>query len=260
MKTRACGWLILLSFMVALSGLTGCAKDTYFGVRNRALGVPNEFAQTEAAIATAENSEGVRYCPETVAKAKELASKAVETYWACRTEEAKVMLAHARALAMTAEVCAKPRPAKVAAKPAPKVTAMPTPVVAPPPAPKVAAAPPPAAGTCLVRIREVNFAFDSAKLTSGGKYILDAYIHILSSYPNMKVEIGGHTDDIGPEDYNQELSEQRAQSVADHLLARGVAKERIKRVVGYGETKPLASNDSPENRALNRRVEVTVCE
>lgn len=260
MRTRTFGLLILLSSMVALSGLTGCAKNAYFGVRNQAIGVPGEFAQTEAEIATAETSEGAQYCPETVAKAKELAKKAVETYWACRTEEAMEMLAHARALSMTAEVCAKPRPPKVSVTPAPKVAAKPIPVVAPPPAPKVAAAPAPAVGTCLLRIREVHFAFDSAELTSGGKEILDAYLHILTSYPDMHVEIGGHTDDIGPEDYNQELSEHRARSVADHLLARGVPKERVKRVVGYGETKPLFPNDSKENRAMNRRVEVTVCE
>ena len=246
----------ILGVMVLLMVAVGCAPRSYFGIRSRALEVPKEFAQTETAIATAEKSEGSQYCPETIAKAKELAKKAVETYWACRTEEAMEMLAHARALSMTAEICAKPRPAKVSAPPAPK----PVPVVVPPPAPKVAAAPPPAVGTCIVRIKDVFFGFDSAQLTSDGKEVVDAYLHILSSYPDMNVEIGGHTDDIGPEDYNLKLSERRAQSVADHLLARGVPNDRIKRVVGYGETKPLLANDSRENRAINRRVEVLVCD
>ncbi|MFB0507144.1 MAG: hypothetical protein ACETWT_10475, partial [Thermodesulfobacteriota bacterium] len=109
MRTRTFGLLILLlSFMVALSGLTGCAKNAYFGVRNKAIGVPPEFGETEAAIEKAERSPGAQYAPEKIANAQELGKKAVETYWGCRTEEAMAMLAEARGLARQAEMAKAP--------------------------------------------------------------------------------------------------------------------------------------------------------
>jgi outer membrane protein OmpA-like peptidoglycan-associated protein len=212
--------------------VVGCAPRAYFGVENKAAGVPSEFAQTEAAIAKAERSAGARNCPDTIKEAKELARKAVETYWACRTAEAMDMLAMARSLAMTAEACRG----------------------------TMAAPPPPPAGQCLVKLQDTNFAFDSAEITPGGKAIIDAYVDIFRTEPKFRVEIGGHTDDVGPEDYNQQLSEKRAKSVADYLVSQGVSRDRIARVIGYGETKPMVPNDSPYNRARNRRVEVLVCE
>jgi len=115
--------LITLPLMVV-----GCATQSYFGVPNRAAGVPEEFGQTQAAIAKAERSSGAQYCPEKITKAKELAKKGVETYWACRTKEAMGLLAEARAVAASAEMCqAPPKPAPVV-KPAP-----------PPPPPEVRA-------------------------------------------------------------------------------------------------------------------------
>jgi len=65
---------------------------------------------------------------------------------------------------------------------------------------------------------------------------------------------------ISHDEYNEKLSERRAQSAADYVVAEGVPQDRIKQVVGYGKTKPMVSNDSRENRAKTRRVEVTVCE
>jgi outer membrane protein OmpA-like peptidoglycan-associated protein len=189
--------------------------------------VPGEFGQTEAAVAAAEQSAGARYCPEVIAKAKDLGRQGVETYWACRTAEAMDLLAQAQNRAMTAKAC--------------------TPGAMP------------AEGTCIIRLRDLNFAFDSAELTASGKRNIDAYLGVFKQFPSMKVEVGGHTDDTGPDDYNQTLSENRAKSVADYLRSKGIT-DQIRRVVGYGETKPMVPNNSKANRQKNRRVEVVVCE
>ena len=112
--------LILLgSFLLFV--IVGCAQSSYFGVPNRAIGVPDEFGQTEAAIASAENSEGAKYCPEKIARAKALAKEGVETYWACRTAEAMRLLADARQLAKEAEGCQPPPPPRADTTP-PTVT------------------------------------------------------------------------------------------------------------------------------------------
>jgi len=99
---------LLGSFLVLAFVMVGCASSGYFGVPNKAIGVPGEFGQTEAAIASAENSEGAKYCPEKIARAKALAKEGAETYWACRTAEAMDLLAQARQLAKEAEGCQSP--------------------------------------------------------------------------------------------------------------------------------------------------------
>jgi outer membrane protein OmpA-like peptidoglycan-associated protein len=103
----------------------------------------------------------------------------------------------------------------------------------------------------------VHFAFDSAELTAAGKAVLDKHIGNLKANPNMKVELAGHTCSIGSEAYNQGLSERRAQSVYNYLVANGIDAGRMT-TVGYGETRPIASNATEEGRSLNRRVEVII--
>jgi outer membrane protein OmpA-like peptidoglycan-associated protein len=79
----------------------------------------------------------------------------------------------------------------------------------------------------------------------------------LSSYDQTYIDVLGHTDSTGSDAYNQALSERRAQSVSDYLAARGVARARIG-IRGYGESQPIASNDTDTGRAENRRVEIKV--
>ena len=79
----------------------------------------------------------------------------------------------------------------------------------------------------------------------------------LEANPNTEVLIVGHTDNIGSDDYNQDLSERRARSAGDYLVGRGIAVSRI-RTVGRGEDEPVAGNSSEEGRLLNRRVEVAI--
>ncbi|AEX24924.1 OmpA family protein [Vibrio sp. EJY3] len=97
------------------------------------------------------------------------------------------------------------------------------------------------------------FDFDSSELTANAE--LASLAEQLTQYPEDKVRIVGHTDSAGPEAYNQRLSERRAQSVANYLEQQGVDRTRLT-VSGAGESSPVASNETAEGRAQNRRVEV----
>jgi len=108
--------------------------------------------------------------------------------------------------------------------------------------------------SCDVTIR-TNFAFDSAELTAEDKATLDAAAARLKELQFVEGTATGHTDNIGTAEYNQKLSERRAQAVVDYLASKGVYPGRIK-AIGMGLTKPLASNDTAEGRAQNRRVTI----
>ena len=100
----------------------------------------------------------------------------------------------------------------------------------------------------------VTFEFDSAKITADSTAKLDDVVKIITRNPDVKVEIAGHTDSQGNDEYNMGLSERRAKAVEDYLIAHG-AKDANMTVKGYGETQPVADNGTNEGRAANRRVE-----
>jgi outer membrane protein OmpA-like peptidoglycan-associated protein len=85
--------------------------------------------------------------------------------------------------------------------------------------------------------------------------LLDEVASILMQNPEMKVEVQGHTDNKGSAQYNQWLSEKRAQRVTDYLVSKGIDPSRLE-AKGYGLTQPVASNDTAQGRAQNRRVEL----
>ncbi len=101
----------------------------------------------------------------------------------------------------------------------------------------------------------VTFDFNSAALRPGFRATLDQVAQTLTSYPSTYVDVGGHTDSIGSDAINQRLSEDRAFTVATYLEQRGVARARIQ-PRGFGKTMPIASNETDEGRAQNRRVEI----
>jgi OOP family OmpA-OmpF porin len=105
------------------------------------------------------------------------------------------------------------------------------------------------------------FEFDSAALTADDRRQLDAVLANLRNFPSdvvgqIRVNIAGHTDSRGSLAYNQGLSERRAASVKDYIAAAGFPAGQMT-TVGYGETQPVASNDTDEGRAQNRRVVIT---
>ncbi|WP_420456212.1 OmpA family protein [Rubrivirga sp.] len=111
--------------------------------------------------------------------------------------------------------------------------------------------------TGLFRTTSVNFEFAQADLIPASTATLDVVADVLRRYPALRVEVGGHTDDRGSDATNDRLSQRRAESVASYLEASGVAANRLS-AVGYGERRPVASNETETGRALNRRVEFTV--
>lgn len=111
-----------------------------------------------------------------------------------------------------------------------------------------------AAGDKIV-LRGVNFEFDRAQLTVNARTILDGVAEALIGVPNARIEVGGHTDDKGTDEYNQALSERRAGSVRQYLSEKGVDNSRME-ARGYGESEPIADNQTDEGRELNRRVEL----
>lgn len=107
----------------------------------------------------------------------------------------------------------------------------------------------------LVTLQNVHFAFDSASLTNEAKSILNAAVSRINANPSDTISIEGHTDSTGSDAYNSQLSQRRARSVAEYLASKGVSASRLK-TIGKGESDPIASNDTREGRAKNRRVEV----
>jgi len=105
-------------------------------------------------------------------------------------------------------------------------------------------------------LQNVNFDFDKSEIKSEWYPILDEVVVVLNNNPNLKVEIQGHTDSTGTERYNEGLSERRAQAVMNYLIGKGIDKDRLS-AAGYGETRPLASNDTPEGQSLNRRAQIS---
>lgn len=100
---------------------------------------------------------------------------------------------------------------------------------------------------------KILFGFDRSDLTASAEANLDKLVNILKEYPDTNIEVQGHTDSKGSDSYNQGLSERRANAVATYLRNRGISSSRIT-TKGYGETAPVASNDTEEGRAQNRRV------
>ena len=102
-------------------------------------------------------------------------------------------------------------------------------------------------------LKGVNFDFNSAKLTPASEAVLDEVVALLKLRPGAPAILGGHTDSKGKHEYNVRLSERRAASVRDYLVAKGIPAGSLT-AKGYGETKPIAPNTTDEGRALNRRV------
>lgn len=103
----------------------------------------------------------------------------------------------------------------------------------------------------------ILFGFDSSKLTPTSRENIGDLAATLNKYNDTDILIQGHTDSKGTEEYNQELSKERAASVANYLTGLNVVRTRIT-TVGYGETMPVADNSTEEGRRLNRRVEIAI--
>ena len=109
----------------------------------------------------------------------------------------------------------------------------------------------------IVNMSDVLFDTAKSTLKPGAREKLSKVAGILLAYPGLNIEVDGHTDNVGGDEYNQNLSEQRAGSVRDYLVAQGVATNSIT-AKGFGKTQPVGTNDTAAGRQINRRVELVV--
>lgn len=109
-----------------------------------------------------------------------------------------------------------------------------------------------------IDLKGVNFDFDKDTLRPDAVAILDEAVSILGKYPQLRVEVAGHTDSVGTEQYNEGLSQRRAKTVYDYLTGKGIDAGRLVGPNGFGESKPIDTNDTAEGRARNRRTELNV--
>ncbi|MBE9510660.1 MAG: OmpA family protein [Bacteroidetes bacterium] len=108
-----------------------------------------------------------------------------------------------------------------------------------------------------VILKNIFFEFSKAVLTSDSYIELGRILKLMSTNPGLRIEISGHSDNIGSYAYNQKLSEQRAKTVVDYLVGLGIDPARLE-YAGYASSQPVASNDTEEGRAQNRRVEFKI--
>jgi OOP family OmpA-OmpF porin len=109
----------------------------------------------------------------------------------------------------------------------------------------------------VIELKGLHFEFNKTRIMPDGETILNWAASLLKKYPDMKVEVAGHTDSIGSVRYNQKLSEGRAQAVKDFLVKVGIPEAQMS-VKGYGKAEPIVSNDTDEGRERNRRVELRI--
>ena len=104
---------------------------------------------------------------------------------------------------------------------------------------------------------KVLFAYDKSNLSNEAETSLDKLVTVLNNYPDTDIELQGHTDSKGTEEYNQSLSERRANSVSGYLVGQGINNSRLT-IKGFGETIPKYANDTADGRTQNRRVEFLI--
>lgn len=106
-----------------------------------------------------------------------------------------------------------------------------------------------------IAIYGIYFDFDKSDLKIGSEKMLTEIVKLMMNFPDLKIDIQGHTDNTGARDYNLKLSDRRANTVKSYLMLYGIEPARMT-ATGYGPDEPVASNDTEEGRALNRRVEL----
>ncbi len=109
----------------------------------------------------------------------------------------------------------------------------------------------------LMTLTGINFAYDSSQIAPGSERILDNAVTALKEASTVQVRVTGHTDSRGSDQYNQKLSERRADAVRNYLMSKGIAANRVT-TTGEGESRPIESNATDDGRYKNRRVELHV--
>ncbi|NOY70425.1 MAG: OmpA family protein [Deltaproteobacteria bacterium] len=244
---------ILIAALCLLFSITGCKtfQTAYFGVEDKAVYTPPEFAQTVETVEKAKKDAFVHYQKQKIQSAMAQGKSASDIYWACHDVTAKAVLAQARKSAYQSEMF-HPQPPPPTANSAYSTIPPPeTPDSLRPDAPfaGIKALPP------ELKLGSVGFDFNSAGLKENELPALDKKAPIMIAH--TLYEIAGHTDALGKDSYNQKLSEKRAANVKKYLTSKGVPEKKMVST-GYGEASPVATNSTEAGQAKNRRAEIRV--
>jgi outer membrane protein OmpA-like peptidoglycan-associated protein len=216
-------YFFIIAALITLSFLIGCTSMQMTPKKNF-LFHPKELVDADRALKEARAAGKDKECPAEFKAAEDLKNRAYEVYAACHTDEAIAMAKEATA---KAKALCPGKPVKVE-KVIDRLTL------------------------------RVNFEFNKSDIRESDIAELQKAVTFIRKYPGAKVRLEGHTDSIGTDEYNKGLSERRAEAVKDYLVKEGAARASRISTVGYGESRPVASNDTEEGRAQNRRVEVLI--
>jgi outer membrane protein OmpA-like peptidoglycan-associated protein len=226
MNGRALKGIFIILSILSLTVLIGCSGYVY-SLKNGVGYHPVELIDADKAVADAQKAGKDKQCPKEFAEAKALRDKAWDVYWSCKTKDA-IELAKEAIKKANALCPATPPPPKPAPKVIDKMTLL------------------------------LHFDFDKAVIKDVDKAELNRAVSFIKKYPDARVKLEGHTDSKGSEDYNQRLSERRATAVEQYIVKEGGTKASKISSTGYGELKPVDTNNTDEGRAKNRRVEVLI--
>lgn len=215
--------LALLIPVLSLMFLIGCA-GRQFAPKYAVWYYPPELVQADDAIMAAKNAGKHKTCPVEFKEATDMKKKAYEAYLACNTNEG-IALAE-KATRMAKALC--PKHPKKPEKVIDRMTIL------------------------------INFDFDRSSIREADRDELEKGLNFIRKYPKAKIRLAGHTDSVGTDAYNQGLSERRAASTKKYFVSEGKTEAKRISTVGYGESKPVASNKTDEGRAQNRRVEILI--
>jgi outer membrane protein OmpA-like peptidoglycan-associated protein len=214
---------IIVASLITLSFFIGCTTMEMTPKKDF-LFHPKELVDADRALKEARAAGKDKECPAEFKAAEDLKNRAYEVYAACHTDEAIAMAKEATA---KAKALCYGKPVKVE-KVIDRLTL------------------------------RVNFEFNKSDIMESDIAELQKEVTFIRKYPGAKVRLEGHTDSIGTDEYNKGLSERRAEAVKDYLVKEGATSASKISTVGYGESRPVASNDTEEGRAQNRRVEVLI--
>jgi outer membrane protein OmpA-like peptidoglycan-associated protein len=242
--------LIIILAVFSLSLMVGCSgMEKRPEYRSGYLYYPTALVNADRALDDARAAGKDKECPAEFNAAKDMVDKAYALYMACNTQEAIDMANEATAKIKA--LC----PAKAVAELKPEPKPEPVPAPTPPPVPVVEPA--------KMILEDIHFDFDKATLTKDAKGILDSNINTLKENQGLNVQIQGHTDAHGSEDYNMALGERRANAVKEYLVNQGIAAERMT-TISYGKTRlampeiPTRFNKESKESKANRRVHFEV--
>jgi len=245
--------LISVVGISSMSMMAGCAN---YEVNTKRGNIPGhyiryEMQEADRAVESARLAGKDKTCPVEYKEAEDAKNKAYDVFRACHTEEGAALAKQATA---KANALCPPRPV-AAVKPEPKLV---EPVVILVSEPKVEekviaviAEPKIAERVIVLALEDIHFEFDKSTLTDEAKVILKRNFKILNENPKAKVRVAGYTSASGTEEYNQKLSERRADAVKSYLIEEGVATPDRLTEIGYGEEKPAIIEAAPKDLYSN---------